>query len=333
MTNLKSNWSYLSNVFDNATQGSYKKLDLLATDHHDKLLRDNSNTEIVSIYQTIFKPAYDKFKDAYANVLTTTARYSGRTLNAEALWQQLRQNVGEWSFAVEATANGMFRKNTINYATIFPNGYAPFQTAAYEQRLRALKSLIDIMSDYPQLATIVTEINIFYQNILNTRTEQQGFEFALQQARDRLDVTRKELVTAMHRVFGFLIYMYAPETNAIDNYYDLTLLRNAAKSMSDGSDNDSSTFEILPLGRKTIAKGNYNTNTVFQITNTSNAEASIWISNNENSQEPSNALVLPIAETLTIDASSISDGSDDLKYVIATNISSEQKAKISISMF
>jgi hypothetical protein len=257
----KSKWSRLDNTFDNATIGSYKKTDILATDHNDKLLNNMSDPDIADAYTNVFKPPYDAFKLAFTTVMTAEARYGGRTRNTEDMWKALAANIDDWSFAVEATPGGLFRKGTLNYSTIFPNGYAPFQKGAYEQRLRSVASLIDILGDYSALANVKTQVNNFYTTLLAARTEQQGFENELAKTRTDVANARQELVDAMHRIMGLLLYKYAPNTAAIDDYYDLSLLRTIGRN---GSSDDivlPNALDVLPAMQRTIANGVYDSTT------------------------------------------------------------------------
>ena len=324
----KSKWSRLDNTFDNATSGSFKKTDILATDHNDKLLNNISDPDIADAYTNVFKPAYDAFKLAFTTVLTAEARYGGRTRNTEDLWKTLTANADDWSFAVEATPGGLFRKNTLNYSTIFPNGYAPFQKGAYEQRVRAVASLIDILGDYTALANVKNQVTIFYNTLLAARTEQQGFENELAKTRTDVANARQELVDAMHRIMGLLLYKYAPNTAAIDDYYDLTLLRTINRSGSNDNDTLPNAIDILPAMQRTIANGVYDNTNFVKLINTGAVDLQVWSSNNETSTIPSNALTIAPEETITISVATIADGSTNLTYIIAANADTLDKGKV-----
>ena len=330
MSIKKSKLQHLNNLFDNATRGSVKKLDILATDHSDKLQRGATTTALNAVYTTVFKPNYDAFKTSYTALLSTESRYSGRTRNTEALWEQLRANADEWSFMVESTPGGAFRRGKVNYATIFPNGYAPMQTGSYEQRIRALKSTIDVANDYADLTPVTDVMNDFYQILLDARTEQQGFEFDLAQARTDLDAARENLLIAMHRVLGFLIYNFAPDIDIVEAFYDVSLLRNYSKPDSTDDDALPTIVEILPLGRRTVLSGNYNNTVFLEITNTGNTSLDMWLSNNENSTTPINVFTIAAGDSISMDSDSLSDGSNDLKYLIAANNDALNKGKISV---
>ena len=326
----KSKLLHFNNLFDNATRGSVKSLDVLATDHNDKLKSNTTNVALVAVYTTVFKPAYDAFKSAYTGLLTAESLYSGRTRNTEALWEDLRKNADEWSFAIEATPGGAFRRGKVSYQTIFPNGYAPLQSGSYEQRMRALKSTVDVATGYADLADVIADMTAFYSTLLYARTEQQGYEFSLAQARTTVDATRDNLVIAMHRVYGFLIYTFAPDTDIVEAYYDISLLRSANRIDNTATANTPTVVDILPLARRTVLNGDYNTTTIFDLANTGNTTLTVWISNNENSSEPINVFTLAAGDSTTIDSDSLSDGSNDLKFLIAANSDAANKGKISV---
>lgn len=326
----KSKLMHFNNLFDNATRGSFKKLDILATDHNDKLRSNTANPSIVSVYTTVFKPAYDAFKLAYTGLLTAESRYSGRTRNTEALWEELRKNADEWSFAIEATPGGAFRRGKINYQTIFPNGYAPLQTGSYEQRMRALKSMIDVATPYSDLTTVITDMETFYTTLFNARTEQQGYEFTLAQVRNNVETTRENLVIAMQRVASFLIYTFSPDIDVVEAYYDISMLRTISKADATNTVNTPTNADILPSARRTVLTADYNTTTVFEISNTGVTALSVWISNNENSSEPINVFIISAGDSISMDSDTLSDGSNDLKYLIVANNDLVNKGKISI---
>jgi hypothetical protein len=328
----KSAWSFLSNVFDNSTRGSLKKMDLLATDHHDKLLANIADPDIDALYNNYLLGNYTNFKTNYANVLATEARYSGRTEATEGFWTALRQNIDDWSFAIEATPGGAFRRGKVNYNTLFPNGYAPFQNGGYEQRLRAVKSLIDVMGDYPALNTVRTTINGFYQQVLAMRTEQQGFENALATARTNAEEARQNLANAMHRVSGMLIFKYAPDTARIDNFYDLSLLRTITRNNNNITTVESTKIDVLPAMQRSILSNLSNTPMSFDFTNIGTTELIIWMSNNENSAIPIDALHLAIGDSSTANHTDLSDGSTDLKYLLVANTDVVTKGKLSYTI-
>jgi hypothetical protein len=324
----KSTWSQTSNVFENVTRYSYKKMDLLATDHHDKLLNNTADAAIQDLYNTVFIAPFTDFKTAYTAVLTTEARYSNKTMQAEMLWKALSENISEWAFLVESVGGTDFRRNTINYKLLFAQGFAPFQNGAYEQRMRALTSFIVLLNDFTALDTVTATVTAFHQQLLAARSDQQGFENELAKARTLVDATRTELADTMQRVFGYLLYKYAPNTAAIDDFYDLTLLKASTKTNSDGSSAVIPSFEILPAMQRTILSDTYDQTTVFKLLNIGDAEVKIWLTNNPNSIIPPTAIVLAPSEGVTVSGLTLSDGSTDLKHLVAFNMDNLTKARI-----
>lgn len=332
MSNKKGKLLHSNNFFDSATKSSDKKLNILATDFNDKLAADNSVPALVQVYTTMFKPAYDAFQTAYSAQLTADNRYKNRTENVENFLENLRKNAGEWSFQVEATPGGAFRRGTLNYNAIFPNGFAPLQLGAYEGRIRALKSIIDIAGGYPDLVAVTADMATFYQNIVAARSEQQGYEFGVATARVNLDTARTNLATAMFRMYAFLTYTFAPDMDKVESYFDVSMVRTASRNNNDDAITPATILEILPMARRTAINNDFSTPVNFEITNIGNTTISLWTTNNENSTEPIGVAKIGAGDTMVLDSDALSDGSNDLKYLIINNNDAVEKAKISITI-
>ena len=116
----------------------------------------------------------------------------------------------------------------------------------------------------------------------------------------------------------------------VEAYYDISMLRTLSKADATNTVNTPTNADILPSARRTVLKGDYNTTTMFELVNTGNTTLTIWTSNNENSSEPINVFMLAIGDSVTMDSDSLSDGSNDLKFIIAANSDVANKGKISV---
>lgn len=321
-----------NNFFESATKNSDKKLNILGTDFNDKLAADNSIPSLVLAYNSMFKPAFDAFQAAYGEQLNADNRYKNRTENVENYLDVLRKNADEWSFKVEATPGGAYRRGTLNYNAIFPNGYAPLQTGPYEGRIRALKSMVDISSGYPALVDVTTEMAAFYQTILAARSEQQAFEFNVATARVNLDTARANFTTAMFRMYGFLTYTFGPDMDKVESYFDVSMIRATSRNTSNTNATTATVIDVLPMARRTALNSDFSTPVAFEISNIGNTSVSIWTTNNENSAEPVGVAIIGASDTFTFDSDELSDGSNDLKYLIINNNDATEKAKIAFTV-
>jgi hypothetical protein len=332
MSVSKGKLLHSNNFFDSATRGSDKKLNIVATDFNDKLAAETSIPTLTTAYNTVFKPAYLAFKTSYTDMLVLERRYKDSTAYAESLWEMLRKNADEWSFQIEATPGGLFRRGTRNYTAIFTNGYSPLQNGSYENRVRELKALANITALYPDLADVTNDINAFYQTLLTTRSEQQGFEYSVANGRVGLDNARTTLVAAMYRLYCFLGYTFAPDMNKVESFFDVSMVRNYSRNNNTADALTVITVDILPLARRTAITANFSDTATFEISNTGNTAVAFWTTNNENSAAPIGAFVIGAGDTMTVNSDELSDGSNDLKYLIAENQDAVNKAKIAITV-
>jgi hypothetical protein len=230
--NLESSWAYTANPFS-VGHLSYKKMDMLITDTHDSLLNNVSDPDISNLYNNLFLPAYNDFKRAYARISTTQSRYGLRTDTFEILMQELgTTKIDEWDIQIQATSGGLFKKTTPNYKMLFSNGRASFQSGSYEQRILAVTSFKDILTDFPVLAAIQTDVDGFLAQLKTARTEQQGYENELSNHRNELELANNALALVLHRILGFLIYKYADNPRKIEDFFELQYLRQSSSNSS-----------------------------------------------------------------------------------------------------
>ena len=242
----ESSWVYTRNPFATSLL-SYKKLDMMATDHHDKLRNNINDPELSDLYNVHFLPAYTAFKNAYMQVGVTQSRYGLRTDTFTNLLGQLgTDKIDDWDIQIQATTGGQFRKNTNYHKMLFPDGRAAFQTEAYEQRILTLAKLNDALGDFPILATIKNDVQNFLDQLRAARTEQQGFENQLSIGRNILDNAKSNLALAMHKVLSFLMYKYTDNPKQVENFFDLSYLRQTNYDNSE-SPNNNKVSEDMPV--------------------------------------------------------------------------------------
>ena len=116
----------------------------------------------------------------------------------------------------------------------------------------------------------------------------------------------------------------------VEAYYDISMLRTLSKADATNTVNTPTNADILPSARRTVLKDDYSTTTVFEISNTGTTALSVWIGNNENSSEPINVFIISAGDSISMDSDTLSDGSNDLKYLIVANNDMVNKGKISV---
>ena len=215
-------WFYLHNPFDNVTKHSFTLMNLLATDHHDKLKhKANTDARFAPLYQD-FESAYKVFKEVFTKSLSNAGRYQSNTKKVESLFTELTSTrIRQWDVKIQNEYDEMSNE----YVSILPNGRKPFQTGGYEARINEVKALYDRLNYHSNLAQLAADIKQFAYNLEQARTEQQGFEQAERELSQALELARLELAKVMYGVFVRLKYLHLNELKQVETYYELQYLR------------------------------------------------------------------------------------------------------------
>lgn len=223
-------WSYLHNPFDNVTKRSFTLMNLLATDHHDKLKQKASiDTRFAPLYQD-FVGAYQKFKDLLIAGNSNAGRYQSRTKRVEDLFAELASTLArKWDVRVQVE----YDENTSEYVSIFPSGRKPFQSGSYEARVNEVKALYERLLHHSNLANLAADVKLFASNLEEARTAQQGFEQTERELSLGLEAARTELAKAMYGVFVRLKYLHLDELKMVETYYELKYLRRGSSGKPD----------------------------------------------------------------------------------------------------
>src|SRR6185436_17702936 len=87
-------WLYTMIPFDTATKNSFRKMNVIASDHHAKLAAYQNKTGITALY-TFFHPLYLKFSHDYSKWLTLRRAYNHATQGFTELLNQLSGELAE----------------------------------------------------------------------------------------------------------------------------------------------------------------------------------------------------------------------------------------------
>lgn len=317
---MNSEWSYVQNVFNNTSKGSFKRMLLMSRDHHDKLkVEAAGNPAIDALYQA-FLPDFTGFKDLYSQVNSNSAGYQGLTLQLENLMLELRGiKAKRWDIMLQ----NVYDDTSVAYRSVFADGRAPFQSGPYDMRIAAVQSLSANMAAYPDLAAVKADVDAFLANIEIARTEQQGGEKRDSTYRADLEDARIALAVAMHRVFGGLIQLYADNTKKIEAFYELKYLRaspsKTTSSAGGGGNSGGTTITVGAQSRMTLLTGNYNINTAFTVNNTGTTAVSVFLSNDPQATAPIDASIVSGNEVISFTGDELTDGTSPMKYLIAIN--------------
>lgn len=298
-------WYYLRNTFDSVTKGSFKRMLVLATDHHEKLLAESANdAQINSLYQ-LFEPVYLAFKDAYNNTFKKGAIYQGNTQIVETMFAELSsKKVRQWDIWIQ----NVYLDNEPEYLMLLPNGRSPFQTGGYEARINAIVALEGNLGNFPALANVLSDVSAFRQQLEHARATQQNIEKSVANATKAVEDARFELAKVMHAVLGGLILRYYENLSQVETFYELKYLR--ASSGSSGSNTATVPMQSHSIGasQRATLYGQLTNENEITIENTGSVAITCFTSNNVNAAVPLDPLILQAGESQTLFADELSDG-------------------------
>lgn len=310
-------WYALRNTFDSVSKSSLKRMLIMATDHHDKLLVESGNDpQIAQLYQ-LFLPAYQAFKQAYNETFQKDAFYQGNTKMVESLIVELSsQKIRQWDIWIQ----NVYLDNTAQYLMLLPNGRTPFQSGSYESRINAIVSLEANLASFPNLANVLADVSTFRQQIEQARTTQQGVEKAVANTVKAVEERRVELAQVMQGVFGGLILRYYKNIAQVETFYELKYLR----SSSGNGANSTPTLQphTIAANSKATLFGQLVAGDTITLKNTGTVPLTCFCSNDVNANAPIDALVLQAGEEQMAFADELSNG-NGFSWLILVNPDAE----------
>lgn len=299
----QTSWYYLRNPFDAVTKSSFKRMLIMATDHHDKLLVESANDpQIASLYQ-LFQPAYQAFKQAYNETFQKDAFYQGNTQIVESLFAELSSTkIRQWDIWIQ----NVYLDNTPQYLMLLPSGRNPFQKGSYEARINAVVALEANLGSFSNLANVLADVNTFRLQLEQARTTQQGMEKGAANAVKAVEDRRLELAQIMQGVFGGLILRYYTNLAQVETFYELKYLRSSA-----GNDNNNTpALQPHTIGANSRATlfGQLTAGDAITLKNTGSVPITCFTTNDVNASAPIDALVLQAGEEQTAFADELSNG-------------------------
>lgn len=222
----KSEWSPLSNMFDNVTKKSKKKMRLIINRHVLKLAAASADPEIQAIYD-ITNPK----KIEYNLLMTEWESSKGIGKGDTKIWEKHLDEINEtvlneW----EGQVTYRYPKDTPTYIAIFPGGRMAITSGAYDDRLAALDAFSHTLDSYPLLATLKTAVDLKVDAVHTARDQQQSQYDKVGFKSTALEDLRFELAEILDDNLCKLKIKYRKNLKMVENFYDLSLLR---KNVSD----------------------------------------------------------------------------------------------------
>lgn len=222
-----SDWSSIQNQFYNSTKDSYKKFNILSSDHLSKLANGMNLYPICTTLFNRYEPLHTAFTNAIRDWQNANNFYQGATSRVDTIQTDLVRQIGIWDINVM----NVYYNDTPEYITLFPNGRAPFQTGGREQRISAVETLADALLSYPALATLQVTVSNFAIDYKKKRDEQQQLEQSIPIKSSAVEAAHFAASDMMNRNLGLLIDTFGTDY-LITSFFDLDIVRNINQNAS-----------------------------------------------------------------------------------------------------
>ncbi len=223
-------WRFAINPFLSATDRNFKKMLSLDADHFNKLVQKGTIDPDVLAMKTQYESFHHDFITIYSNWRGSEGVGESRTLDVETQFGLLNTEIKVW----EGKVRSIFPEDSIQERAIFPDKRKAFQQGTYEQRISALRTLYQILATYsaePVLLSLSATVESFYNVISAARNAQQGNEISVSGYSASLEAQRVLCSRQMYGTLGRLMYKYLDNPILIEEYWDMSLLRDSSSNI------------------------------------------------------------------------------------------------------
>ncbi len=201
----------------------------IATDHLAKLKAkvgpaDALDADIMACRDRV-NVAMAEFSRTWSEWQNLDASYGAKTDVLQGLLAELSATqIRQWDVAIQ----GVYLDDTPEYAELLPAGRGPFQSAAIEEKVQAVKTLGERLGKFSQLSVLKKTVKDFHTKLKTARDTQKGEEGGRDSASNDAETARVELAAALFANVGRLMEKHSKESYRIEDYYDLALIRQTA---------------------------------------------------------------------------------------------------------
>lgn len=199
-------WSFVINMFLNATKTSYKKT-LKLSNYHDSALQRAaaSDPAFVPIYDRYHTP-HENFKQKYNEWISAGGSQEGQTLNVKQQLKLAKAKVGDWDIDIQV----VYKKTTPRYKSIFPDGRKPFNRGGLDDKINAFDILSRNIGTDPALTAVKTDVDATYLLLDTARDSQEGAKADKKHGSGNVETARVAIMTLQYRNAAWVL----------DNFYD-----------------------------------------------------------------------------------------------------------------
>jgi hypothetical protein len=303
-------WLYLINPFLVVTANSYRAAKKLGDFTVAAFTAADSSPFTDMLAQ--LNPVSQAFNAAYMQWTTQKGAQKGNTSSlADQLTLLRSQKIEDWDIAIQ----NVYKQNTPQYISIFPNKRGPFQTGSQQSRINAVGALSQAIGNDEALQTVKTDIDNFFNSITVIYTQQKGSKSSTGVTSSSVEAARIALCTVLYGILGQLMNYFQETPEQITNYIDVETLRNIQQDEFQVSFNGGATKLILT---RTFANGDK-----VRLINRGNFDIGFALVPEKNDALPQTFITVTTQNELTVDVTQLGDIAN--RFLIAKNLSATEK--------
>ncbi len=217
-------WIYVNNTFLTVTENSYRDCKKIG-DYTLNVLNASAaeGAEPFVGLRDALQPFVGNFSQQYADWKGKIGTQKSQTITlTENLAALAADRIDDWEFLTQQS----FRKGTPQFNDLFPNGRSPFQSGSQEDRITAVQTFNDKLANYPELETLKTLVNLFYNNLKTSFDTQKGTKGSTKTESAAVEAARKAVCVELFATLAALIIHYKNTPEEATAFFDLQTIRN-----------------------------------------------------------------------------------------------------------
>ena len=223
-------WSFLINVFDIATAGSFR-LGLRVSRIHFTALQANIANAAILLLFNAYKIVHLNYLAKYAALKTQVALQVTLTAALKTLFASLgNEKINAWDAAIAV----VYAKGTDRYNTMFPRGHRPFQRGSQEDIISALTSLSLAIGADVALAAVKADVDAFLATISSALDVQKTSIETTKLKSGELEEARITMCNAQYADLGSLMALFVNNREFVGSFFDLLTIRNIRQMVFQG---------------------------------------------------------------------------------------------------
>ena len=313
-------WNYLSNQFLNQTENSFKKATILSTYHDAALLAASvAHASLLPLY-TRYHPLHQTLIADYNKWKSLGGSQEGDTLNVKQLLALSSPKLDAW----EVVVLGFYIKTTVRYKQIFPNGRKPFNRGSVDDRINAFGTLSTNIGADANLAAVKTEVDAYYLQLTNARTEQDGGKQETREGSGEVDAARIAAMTMQYRNLGVCMDEFFDNTELTESLFDLETLRESTQVLFTGT--------LSPLETEPVLVHTFLPDDVLRLKSTLGGKVDFYLATTAGGTNSTLVSVPPLSELVITAADFGITDYGTHRYLTAMNTATDIETKFSVEL-